>query len=130
LSAERAGNAGENATSRLETIGDDNWEEFTGAPLSVLMLATTTCPICKKWTKELSEWLATDEQWRQVRFGKLNLNDGAVSKFKAANGEWLSDLPGVPYSVFYVGGEQRASLPGRGVKRLLRRLERVKSESE
>jgi hypothetical protein len=116
---------GDAAPSRLEPIGDDTWEEFTEAPFSVLMLATTTCPICKKWTAELTEWLETDEQWRHIRFGKLNLNAGVVSEFKQANREWLSDLPGVPFSVFFAGGEQVATLPGRGVKRLLRRLERI-----
>ena len=108
---------------------DDTWEEFTGAPFSVLMLATTTCPICKKWTKELTEWLSTDERWRHVRFGKLSLNSGDVSAFKQANREWLSEVPGVPYSVFFVGGERRASLSGGRVKRLVRRLERLQSES-
>lgn len=122
------GATGETVPSRLELIGDDTWEDFTGASFSVLMLATTTCPICKKWTKELTEWLETDQEWRHVRFGKLELNAGAVSEFKQANKSWLSDLPGVPFSVIFVGGEQRATLPGRGVKRLLNRLERVQSE--
>lgn len=128
LSGEGAGSESAGTADRLETIGDDTWEDFFGAPFSVLMLATTTCPICKKWTKELTEWLAADERWRHVRFGRLSLNAGGVSSFKGANRAWLKDLPGVPYSVFLVAGERRASLPGRGVKRLVRRLERVQSE--
>ncbi len=129
LSVDGAVGEGEEIASRLETIGDDSWEEFTGADFAVLMLATTTCPICTKWTKELTGWLATDEQWRHVRFGRLNLNGGGVSAFKRANKEWLDDLPGVPYSVFFVQGERTANLPGRGVKRLVRRLDRVQSET-
>lgn len=128
LLADGVGSAGGDSVGRLEIIGDDNWEDFFAAPFSVLMLATTTCPICKKWTKELTEWLATDDQWRHVRFGRLSLNAGGVSAFKEANRTWLADLPGVPFSVFFVAGERRADLPGRGVKRLVRRLERLQSE--
>ncbi len=125
---EGGADGGEDATSRLESIGNDTWEEFTSAPFAVLMLATTTCPICKKWTRELTEWLVADEQWGHVRFGRLNLNAGGVAEFKRANREWISEVPGVPYSIFFLGGERYANLPGRGVKRLERRLNRVQSE--
>ncbi len=129
LSGEGKGASDTSSGTRLENIGNDNWEAFFAAPFSVLMLATTTCPICKKWTKELTEWLDTDEQWSHVRFGRLNLNGDNVAEFKKANRSWLSDVPGVPYSLFFIEGEQRANLPGRGVKRLVRRLERVQSEN-
>jgi hypothetical protein len=129
-SAEGAGPGGDPPGTRLEPITDDTWREFTAAPFAVLLLATTSCPICKKWTAELSEWLSTDLQWPHVRFGKLNLNTDQVSTFKEENQSWLSDLPGVPFSVFFVRGERRADLPGRGVLRLVRRLERVQAEAE
>jgi hypothetical protein len=116
-------------TSRLETIGRDNWKDFLQSPTAVLMLGKTDCPACKAWTEELQSFLAQDQDWNDVRFGKMELDRGGLSEFKKAN-PWLRELDDLPYNVIYVNGERTKSFLGSGVERLVNRLRRVRESCE
>jgi hypothetical protein len=64
--------------SRLEILEGEAWRELIAAPIAVLVLAKTTCPVCKAWLEELTAFLDADQRWQQVRFGKIFLDEGMV----------------------------------------------------
>ncbi len=113
--------------SRLETIDRDNWRDFIGSPVAVLVLGKIDCPACNAWNEELTASLQDDSQWPTVRFGKLELDRGGMSEFKKENGSWLKDVDDLPYNVIYINGEKTKSWIGSGVDRLSNRLERILS---
>jgi hypothetical protein len=112
---------------RLEIVDDRNWEEFVSAPLAVLTLANRDCPACRAWGEELMDFLASDEQWGEARFGKLVLDDGSSEAFREAN-DWLELVTGVPFTAIFVAGTPITSFFGSGVERLVRRLDRATAE--
>jgi hypothetical protein len=111
--------------TRLETIIDRNWKEFSAQPLAVLVVAETTCPACKAWSEELESHLASETVWPGVRFGKVYLDDPATEAFRAENKEWLDIIEGLPFNAFFVNGVPQTSFYGSGVQRLQSRLERL-----
>jgi hypothetical protein len=117
-----------NRTNRLETVNDQNWEEFTRSPVAVLVLARSDCPTCGKWTEELTAFLEPDETWERVRFGKINLDGADTEAFRNANEDWLGMVEGVPFNILYLDGTPMTSFAGSGVARLENRLRAVAGE--
>jgi hypothetical protein len=114
--------------SRLEVLADHNYREFLEGGMRVLILTLPECPNCRAWTGELEEFLTSDEDWRQVRFGKLDLEGENVKDFKDSN-DWLEFVEGVPFNVIYMNGEPKVSFSGAGVTRMVKRLQRLSSET-
>jgi hypothetical protein len=112
----------------LEILSDDNYREFLQAGTRVLILTQSDCPHCRRWTEELSEFLKDDLVWKDIRFGRIDLDSAGVEDFKEAN-DWLEFVEGVPFNIIYVSGQPNSSFPGSGVQRLVRRLQRLKSET-
>ena len=106
---------------QLEMIGPDNWEEFLGDGTAVLMLGKTDCAACSEWTTELSEFLAGDEEFTEVRFGKLVLDQRGLIDFKKAN-PWLAEVDVLPFNAIYRDGEKVKDFAGKGLPRLQNRL--------
>ena len=115
--------------TRLEAIDGTTWEGLLAAPWSVLMLGKSDCEHCAEYTEELQTFLAADQTYGDVRFGKILLDRGGLVGFKRAN-PWLADVDVLPYTLIYRGGEKVAEFAGGGIGRLLARLERVRSESD
>jgi hypothetical protein len=115
-------------SERLEAIDGTNWEAFVAAPVAVLVIGKSDCAACSAWSEELTAMLATDERWRDVRFGKLLLDKPGLVSFKRAN-PWLAEADQLPFNVIYVNGEPVKRFAGSGVERLASRLERVLAES-
>lgn len=110
--------------SRLEALDGKTWEEFTGAPIAVLMLGKSDCAACSTWTEELTQFLETDEQYRSVRFGKILLDTPGLVSFKRAN-PWLAEIDVLPYTQIYVNGAREKGFAGSGIERLTNRLARL-----
>ena len=109
----------------LEAIDGGNWEEFLRAPVAVLMLGKSDCPACAAWTDELTQFLASDSEWRDVRFGKMLLDKGGLIGFKRAH-PWIAELDVLPFTQIFVAGERGKSFAGGGVERLVNRLRHVR----
>jgi hypothetical protein len=109
---------------RIENITDANWSDFRDSAAAVLVLAQHGCPHCQQWSAELERFLDEDEVWGHVRFGKILLDGDDVSGFKEDNDDWLAMVPGVPFNVLYRDGQPLTSMPGAGIDRLTRRLDR------
>lgn len=71
---------------RLEAVTGDNWREFIGSDRAVLVLGKSDCGNCATWSAELGEWLASDEDWKDVRFGKMTLDTGASPSSRKRTG--------------------------------------------
>ena len=108
----------------LEIVHATNLEDFINAPLAVLVLAKTTCEACKAWSEELNRFLETDQEYQQVRFGKMFLDQGGLADFKRKN-PWLKDVDVLPYHMIYRKGEPIKSIPGAGIERLFNRLKNI-----
>ena len=111
---------------RLEAVDNKNWREFVAAPKSVLMLGKSDCAACAEWTAELEQFLATDEEWKDVRFGKMLLDKPGLIDFKRAN-PWIAELDVLPFNQIYLSGERSKSFAGGGVERLVNRLRNLTS---
>jgi hypothetical protein len=110
--------------SRLEALDGTSWQAFLSAPTAVLMLGKSDCAACAAWTEELEAFLAADERWRDVRFGKLLLDRPGLVSFKRAN-PWIAELDVLPVNVIYRDGKEAKRFAGGGIDRLVARLERV-----
>lgn len=110
----------------IETLTDENYREFLAKGMRVLLLTRRDCPHCRAWTGEVSEFLKSDDVWKKVRFAKIDLGSDEVEEFKKANA-WLEFIPGVPFNVIFVEGQPTNSFAGSGVKRMVKRLERLSS---
>ena len=110
----------------LETLTDENYREFLAKGMRVLLLTQRDCPHCRAWTGEVSEFLKSDDDWKKVRFAKIDLESGEIEEFKKAN-DWLEFIPGVPFNVIFVEGQPTNSFAGSGVKRMVKRLKRLSS---
>jgi len=107
--------------NRLESIDNKNWREFVAAPRAVLMLGKSDCGACAAWTEELEQFLASDQDWTDVRFGKILLDKPGLVDFKRSN-SWIAELEVLPFNQIYVKGERSKSCAGGGVERLVNRL--------
>ncbi|UCF67822.1 MAG: hypothetical protein JSV80_00560 [Acidobacteriota bacterium] len=108
----------------LEMIDASNWEAFTQSSVAVLMLGKSDCSKCDAWTKELTEFLSSDDEFAHVRFGKLLLDTPGLIAFKKAN-PWLAEVDVLPFNVIYVAGERVKTFAGSGLDRLRNRLRKV-----
>lgn len=108
----------------LESIGKDNWEEFLSSGAAVLLVGKSDCGACQQWARELGEFLEQDQEWGDVRFGKVMLDTPGLVGFKRAS-PWLTELESLPYTAIYVDGERQAGFVGGGVDRLQNRLRRL-----
>ena len=107
----------------LEQLGRDEWAGLIEAPLAVLILGKTTCAACKTWAAELTEFLENDEEFGDVRFGKLDIDTPGLISFKRAN-PWISGLSDLPHTSIWVNGEKKKEFFGGGADRLANRLRR------
>jgi hypothetical protein len=110
--------------SRLELLDGRTVQDFVVAPAAVLMLGKSDCEACARWTEELEAFLEQSQDWPDVRFGKLLLDQGGLIAFKRAN-PWLAELDALPMNVIYQGGERRSTYPGAGASRLENRLRQI-----
>jgi hypothetical protein len=110
--------------SKLEQLSPQTWEEFTRAPLAVMMLGKGDCEACKAWTAELEAFLASGAAPAGARFGKLLLDQPGLISFKRAN-PWIAELDVLPTNVIWSKGERVKTWSGGGVERLTNRLERL-----
>jgi hypothetical protein len=109
--------------SRLEKVDAATWRDFVASPAAVLVLGKTTCPACQAYGQELETFLAGDDRWRGVRFGKMMLDEGGLGEFKRAS-PWLADeVDTLPFTQIFVRGARWKDMPGGDVTRLVRRLE-------
>jgi hypothetical protein len=111
--------------SRLEPVGPGEWREFISAPLAVLMLGKSDCDACAGWTTELEGFLADDQEWQGVRFGKMLLDKGGLFEFKKEN-PWLAELDVLPFTQIYSEGERLKGFAGGGIERLVNRLRSIR----
>jgi len=63
---------------RLQKLDGEAWRDFINAPAAVIVLTTSTCPVCRAWSEELAAFLETDQRWRDVRFGEIFINEGGA----------------------------------------------------
>ena len=110
--------------SRLTILDRDNWSETVNAPAAVVMLSKTDCPACSAWTAELETFLATDEPWTNVSFGKIYLDKPGLGAFKKAH-PWIATLDALPHNVIFQDGEKVKDWAGGGLTRLIARHERT-----
>jgi hypothetical protein len=115
-------------SGRLEILDGRSWEPFVAAPAAVLMLGKSDCDACKAWSAELEGFLASDERFGGVRFGKVLLDTPGLASFKRAN-PWIAGLDSLPFNVIFVKGERVKDFAGGGIDRLVNRLERVLGEA-
>lgn len=111
-------------SARLEKLDGESWESFLASPVAVLMLGKSDCAACAQWTEELEAFLATDERWRDVRFGKILLDTPGLVSFKRAH-PWIAELDVLPVTVIFANGKEAKRFAGSGVERLVTRLERA-----
>ena len=77
----------------------------------------------------MSSFLATDEDFQHVEFGKVMLDSRGLSSFKRAN-PWLRELETLPFTVVYKDGERVSGFAGGGVTRLTNRRTRYLGAAE
>jgi hypothetical protein len=111
--------------SSLEIIDGQNWREFTGTGVVVLMLGKTNCEACARWTDELTTFLAGDQVAQGVRFGKMILDQKGLTDFKREHASWLKDVDVLPFNVILRDGQVVKSFAGSGIERLTNRLSGV-----
>jgi hypothetical protein len=113
--------------SRVERIEGTAWRDLVSHPLAVLVIGKSDCPSCTAWALELEQFLAHDEEWRDVRFGKVLLDQPGLVDFKRAN-PWIAELDSLPYTQIYARGERAKAFSGSGAVRLVRRLRGVRQD--
>ena len=114
--------------SRLEKIEGTAWRELTQAPLAVLVLGKSDCEACSAWSEELTKFLETDVEWKDVRFGKLLLDQPGQTDFKREN-RWIAELDVLPFTQIYVDGKRSKGFAGNGTERLVTRLRSVRGQA-
>ena len=115
--------------SKLEQLDASNWEEFLKSDVAFLMLGKSDCAACNEWTEELTQFLASDKEFENVRFGKVLLDKPGLAAFKKAN-PWLADVDSLPFNVIYIKGNREKSYAGSGIERLTNRLNRLLQAGE
>jgi hypothetical protein len=114
--------------SRLELLDGTTWEGLLAAPWSVLMLGKSDCDHCNEFTEELHTFLAADQTYADVRFGKILLDRGGLASFKRAN-PWLARRRRAPVHADLQGRPKGRRIRRRRHRPLESRLERVRSEA-
>jgi hypothetical protein len=107
--------------SDLTILERDTWEAFLRSPVAVLVLAKTDCEHCAKWSEELTAFLAADQTFPNVRFGKLYLDKPGLFAFKKAH-PWIAEVDVLPFTTIFKAGERVKSFAGGGLDRLTARL--------
>lgn len=111
--------------AELQTVGPENWREFVTAPgTAVLVIGKNDCEACNSWGEELTRFLGDDEEFGEVRFGKVDLKQRGLIDFKKEN-TWLAGLEALPHNVIYRDGEIVKQFSGSGMDRLANRLRRL-----
>jgi hypothetical protein len=113
--------------SELTILERDTWEEFLQSPLAVLVLAKTDCEHCTRWSEELTAFLAADEGYPGVRFGKLYLDKPGLFTFKKAH-PWIAEVDVLPFTAIFKAGERVKTFAGGGIDRLTARLSGILGE--
>lgn len=108
----------------LETVDGGNWREFVDSPKAVLVLGKTDCEKCAAWSAELTEFLARADEFPDVRFGKMMLDQRGLIEFKKGN-PWLAEVDVLPFNVLYAAGDRKKAFAGGGLDRLLNRLRKL-----
>ncbi len=108
----------------FEEVGRENWEEFINSPKAVLMLGKSDCQACQAFAEELNAYCTSCNDWENVRFGKLIINQPGLAGFKKQS-PWLAKVTDLPYTVLYTEGEIVKKFMGGGIDRLTNRMERV-----
>lgn len=111
-------------TQRLTYLDGDNWEEFMEGERVVLTLGKTDCAACHDFEGELKDFLAEDDEWTDVRFGKIVLDQRGLLGFKKAN-PWLAEVDALPYTVIFADGDQQKAFAGGGINRLVKRMSKT-----
>lgn len=111
-------------STRIEAIDGKNWQELLAAPFAVLVLGKTGCQHCDSWTAELSDWLESNSDWDNVRFGKVLLDTPGLVSLKRAN-PWIAELETLPFTAIFSGGVKAKTFSGSGIDRLVNRLRRI-----
>lgn len=113
--------------SRVERIEGTAWRDLVAHPLAVLVIGKSDCASCTAWGLELEQFLASDEEWRDVRFGKVLLDQPGLVDFKRSN-PWIAEIDDLPYTQIYARGERAKAFSGGGAVRLVRRLRAVRQD--
>ena len=113
-------------SERLKMIDGSNWKEFLDSDVAVLMLARTDCDACDEYTDELTDFLSDDDDWTDIQFGKMFIDEPGLASFKKES-PWLQDVRNLPFTAIYLEGEVEKTFAGSGINRLTNRLERVAS---
>ena len=109
---------------RLEEIDGDNWQEFVESETAVLMLGRSDCAACDTYTEQLESIHAEDDEWTEVRFGKMLIDQPGLASFKN-EASWLADVRDLPFTAIYAEGDLEKTFAGTGIERLTNRLERI-----
>lgn len=108
--------------AELRTLGPESWREFvTAEGTAVLVIGKNDCDACNTWGEEFARFLAEDQEFSGVRFGKIDLKQRGLIDFKKEN-TWLAELDVLPYNVIYRDGQIVKQFAGGGVERLTNRL--------
>jgi hypothetical protein len=111
--------------AELQSVGPENWREFVTSPgTAVLVIGKNDCEACNAWGEELAGFLAGDEEFGDVRFGKIDLKQRGLIEFKKEN-TWLAEIEALPHNVIYRDGEIVKQYAGSGIDRLSNRLRRL-----
>ena len=92
--------------SRLEVLDGESWADFLAAPVSLLVLGRADCTACVLWLEELEAFLAEDETWPHVRFGRMHLDHEGLAGFKKAH-PWVADVCELPTNLLYLKGVKK-----------------------
>lgn len=114
--------------SRLQNVDKDSWESFYDDGVHVLVIGKTTCNACKEWGTELQAFLEDETAYPGVDFGKINIDQGGLSKWKKAN-PWLADVTDLPCTIILKNGEIQKQFYGKGIARLTSRLDKIVEET-
>lgn len=109
--------------AELTRLGRDDWQPLLAAPIAVLVVGKTTCEHCKTWAAELDEFLASDDEFGGVRFGKIDLDTPGLVSFKREH-PWVAELSDLPHTSIWVDGQKQKDFFGGGIERLVNRLRR------
>ncbi len=62
----------------LQRLDGEAWRELINAPIAVIVLARSTCPVCRAWSEKLAAFQETNQRWKDVRFGEIFIYEGSV----------------------------------------------------
>jgi hypothetical protein len=95
---------------RLEPLEGEAWRELVAAPIAVIVLAKSTCPVCRAWSEELATFLERDQRWKGVRFGEIFIYESSTPVEEEEEEEEEED--GTPGAIFRALSTQRSAMGG------------------